>query len=124
MSAALLSAGLSLLGGIMNKQGYDAQAERERQAGIANIARIRREASSAEGTMMVAFGKSGVTMEGSPMDAIGQNAYNAAMDEYVSNFNTQSSVAASKQKGRSALVAGVAGAASAFSSASAGASTG
>ncbi len=107
MSKSILAAGTALLGGIINKSGFDAQAERQRQAGIANLARIKRDARTSEGAMMVYFGKSGVTMEGSPMDAIGQNAYNAAMDEYMSNFNTESAVAASKQQGKAALISGI-----------------
>lgn len=96
-----------ILGGALNKSGFDKQAEQERQAGIANLARIKREGNITEATMMVAFGRSGVTMEGSPMDAIGQNAYNVAMDEYVVNFNTASRVASAKQKGRQAMTVGI-----------------
>lgn len=96
-----------ILGGVVNKRGYDKQAEQERQAGIANLARIKREGRTIEGAMIVAFGKSGLTMEGSPMDAIGQNAYNMAMDEYTTKFNTASRVASAKEKGRAALLGGL-----------------
>lgn len=114
MSAELAMAGIAILGGVLGKSGYDAQAERQRQAGIANLARIKREARTTEGAMMVYFGKSGVTMEGSPMDAIGQNAYNASIDKYISKFNTASDVAASKQQGKMAMVSGLMGAASVY----------
>lgn len=56
------------------------QAELERRQGVQRERLIRKQGERAKGRLRAAVGKSGVTMEGSPMEALAESAMNIEMD--------------------------------------------
>lgn len=61
----------------LNEQNAQAAAS---QAAV-NAAAQRRQSEQAQGAMRAAYGAAGVTVEGSPLDALRMSAENAALDE-------------------------------------------
>lgn len=96
--AMLIGAGISAGGQIsQGMQAKDAakynaavasqNAEATRQQGDIAVAALRRQQAMKLGSMTASYGASGVSMEGSPMDVLGQSAAMMALDRLTTKYN-------------------------------------
>lgn len=97
-----IALGTTLLGTAMQMRGQLEQGEAAlksanfnasltEQAGLQEEQLIRRSGRRSESTMRASIAKSGVTMEGSPLEAIAQNAANFEIDALNTRYNSQMS---------------------------------
>ena len=107
VAAALLLGGGTILN-VMSQLSQGSTAERlaEREAEQARMQGrereklIRKSGARAKGRLRAAIGKSGVTLEGSPMDALAESAMNIEMDAINARYGAESQAQATEFEGQ------------------------
>lgn len=107
----------SVVQGIGAKQSADAQAGMQTAAAGYDADLIRRRGMQQVGQASVMRGKSGVALEGSPLDALAQAAANVELDARARLWSGKVAAQASKQRGNAALLNGFFGAGKALAGA-------
>lgn len=107
IGGAILS---SLAGGISGKREADKQADAAAARGREQERLRAKEVKSQIARNTALFAKSGVSLEGSPLFALEQDAKTGVEDINAISANTRAEVSSLKGQGRSALLGGIAGA--------------
>lgn len=112
LSAALplVSAGLSIAGGIAGKRNADAEAKARRRLGAVEAEDRRRQTRRLIASQQVAFAKAGVaTGAGTPLDVLGDTVAEEELAALRIRFGRESESDALKRQGDLALFKGIAG---------------
>ncbi len=106
----LLTAGLSIVGGISAKRNAEAEAKTRRELGRVEAEDRRRQTRRLLASQKVAFAKAGVTTNvGTPLDILGDTVAEEELAALRIRFGRQSQSDALKRQGEQALIQGIAG---------------
>lgn len=105
-----IGVGGSIVSGMAQQGQANAQAKVARQAGAFNAQRIREQGHQALGAMRAGFGKSGLQMEGSPLDILAQSAGDVELDAVAARHQGEVQAATYKAAGKGAFYGGLFGA--------------
>jgi hypothetical protein len=97
----------SILGGMAQGRAYDRQARGEIDAAAAREAMLRRDNRKREGATRAALAGSGLTIEGSPLDLIADEANISELNARLVRYDGAARAAELRNRGRAARLGGL-----------------